>query len=161
MSHSARLMPAKGLLTVLVGLTLLAVPACKSQKEEPAATPSQTAAAPAATATVAPETQPATASETGAMTTKADTKATASDAAAEKGVKAQKPPQPGLVWVNLKNGTYHTETSPHYGKTAQGKWMKESKAIAKGYKKVGTPKAATTSDAAAAGSDVTSKPKSH
>jgi hypothetical protein len=154
---ASRLLPAKGLLTVLVGLTLLATPACKSKKEEPAPVASATAAAtstehqaPAATTEAPATTSDATA---GGLSTKADRrnksdKANASDTF-NKGVVARKAPAPGLVWVNTKTGVYHTETSQHYGKTAEGMWMKESKAIAKGFKAVGSAKPAKTTASAA------------
>ena len=153
---TSRLVPAKGLLTVLVGLTLLAAPACKSKKEEPAPVASTSAAATTTTAPEEPVTEaPATTSDAtaGGLSTQAEhgNKGDKAHGAKTdgKGVTARKPPAPGLVWVNTKSGVYHTETSQHYGKTAEGMWMKESKAIAKGYKPIGGAKPAKTTASAA------------
>ncbi len=41
---------------------------------------------------------------------------------------------PGLVWVNTETKKYHLSNDKWYGKTKNGKYMKESDAIAAGYK---------------------------
>jgi len=48
---------------------------------------------------------------------------------------AQTPPQPGMVWVNLKSKIYHVEGDRWYGKTKNGQWMTEADAIKAGYRK--------------------------
>jgi hypothetical protein len=39
---------------------------------------------------------------------------------------------PGLVWVNTETHVYHKEGSRWYGRTKNGKYMKESDAIKEG-----------------------------
>lgn len=48
-------------------------------------------------------------------------------------VVAQKPPQPGMVWVNTDTGIFHKEDSRWYGKTKEGKFMTEDDATKAGY----------------------------
>lgn len=46
----------------------------------------------------------------------------------------QKPPRPGMVWVNTNTKIYHSAGSKYYGNTKHGKWMTESEARKAGYK---------------------------
>jgi DNA uptake protein ComE-like DNA-binding protein len=46
----------------------------------------------------------------------------------------ERPPQAGMVWVNLDTKVYHKEGDRWYGKTKHGKWMTEQDAIAAGYR---------------------------
>jgi hypothetical protein len=48
---------------------------------------------------------------------------------------AQTPPQPGMVWVNVKTHVYHVSGDRWYGKTKSGKWMTQDEAIKAGYRK--------------------------
>ncbi len=47
---------------------------------------------------------------------------------------AQTPPAKGMVWVNTDSKVYHYEGDRWYGKTKEGKYMKEADAIAAGYR---------------------------
>ena len=44
------------------------------------------------------------------------------------------PPQKGMVWVNTDSGVYHHEGDQWYGKTKDGKFMREEEAKKAGYK---------------------------
>jgi hypothetical protein len=46
----------------------------------------------------------------------------------------QKPPHPGMVWVNTNSKVYHTAGSKYYGNTKHGKWMTAAEAQKAGYK---------------------------
>ena len=46
----------------------------------------------------------------------------------------QKPPVPGMVWVNLDTKVYHKEGDRYYGNTKHGKFMTEADAIKAGYR---------------------------
>jgi len=76
--------------------------------------------------------------------TKAATEAKAKPVA-KAAVEAQKPPQPGMVWVNTQSKVYHKEGDRYYGKTKNGKWMTEDEAKKAGFKEAaaGAVKAAT------------------
>ncbi|HOW72231.1 MAG TPA: helix-hairpin-helix domain-containing protein [Phycisphaerae bacterium] len=58
--------------------------------------------------------------------------------ATEKGpdpsVVAQKPPRPGMVWVNTESGVFHKDNSRWYGKTKEGKFMTEADATKAGFR---------------------------
>jgi hypothetical protein len=54
-------------------------------------------------------------------------------------VTPQQPPQAGLVWAYLPTKAFHRATSRYYGKTANGQWMTEADAKAKGYRLAGSP----------------------
>lgn len=46
---------------------------------------------------------------------------------------AKVPPQKGMVWVNTESGVHHREGDRWYGKTKDGKFMKEEDAKKAGY----------------------------
>jgi helix-hairpin-helix protein len=46
----------------------------------------------------------------------------------------QRPPQAGMVWVNLDTKVYHREGHRWYGKTKNGKFMNEADAVNAGYR---------------------------
>jgi hypothetical protein len=46
----------------------------------------------------------------------------------------QRPPQAGMVWVNLDTKVYHREGHRWYGKTKNGKFMSEADAVKAGYR---------------------------
>ena len=46
----------------------------------------------------------------------------------------QKPPHPGMVWVNTNTKVYHSAGSKYYGNTKHGKWMTPAEAQKAGYK---------------------------
>jgi hypothetical protein len=71
---------------------------------------------------------------------------------------AQKPPKPGLVWVNTGTGVYHREGSRHYGKTSKGEWMTEAEAKAKGHRLAGSPGTKENDDKPAAKPNKPGKP---
>jgi competence protein ComEA len=52
----------------------------------------------------------------------------------ESTVTPQKPPQPGMVWVNTETGVFHKEQSHWYGNTKKGKFMTEAEAKQAGYR---------------------------
>jgi hypothetical protein len=54
-------------------------------------------------------------------------------------VPPQQPPQAGLVWAYLPTKAFHRATSRYYGKTANGQWMTEADAKAKGFRLAGSP----------------------
>lgn len=78
----------------------------------------------------------------------------ATTAAAKKAdMKAVTPPGPGYVWANKDSKIFHREGSRFYGKTKSGEFMKESDAVAQGYReagKTGTEAKADKKPAAAA-----------
>ena len=47
---------------------------------------------------------------------------------------AQKPPAPGMVWVNTESKVFHHEGDRWYGKTKAGKYMTEAEALREGYR---------------------------
>jgi hypothetical protein len=49
-------------------------------------------------------------------------------------VKAQVPPAPDMVWVNLDTKVFHDQDSPWYGKTKKGQFMTEADALNSGYR---------------------------
>jgi len=49
-------------------------------------------------------------------------------------VEAQVPPTKRMVWANVKSGAFHREGERWYGKTEQGKFMREAEARKAGYR---------------------------
>ena len=81
------------------------------------ATPVTPPTAPAATATPAKPLTPSTAPAKSATETV-----------------AQKPPVPGMVWVNTETKVFHHEGDKYYGNTKHGKFMTEADAVKAGYR---------------------------
>ena len=49
------------------------------------------------------------------------------------GVEARVPPEKGMVWVNTGTGVYHLPGDRWYGRTKEGKFMREAEAKSAGY----------------------------
>jgi hypothetical protein len=52
---------------------------------------------------------------------------------------AQKPPVPGMVWVNTETKVFHREGDKYYGNTKHGKFMTEADAVKAGYRAAKSP----------------------
>ncbi|HLX08577.1 MAG TPA: helix-hairpin-helix domain-containing protein [Thermoanaerobaculia bacterium] len=119
--------PAKTIakITPLVTVSGNAAPAAGT-KAAAAAAPATSAAAPGTMASQAPRSKAAAAPAAAATT--APPPATAA------GGTAPAPPQPGMVWVNLKTKVYHVQGDEWYGKTKHGQYMTEADAIKAGYR---------------------------
>lgn len=73
--------------------------------------------------------KPTPSADTKMGTTKTDKKAAATT--------AQTPPGPGYVWVNKESKVFHREGSRYFGNTKSGEFLKESDAVAQGYREAG------------------------